>query len=367
MPGTASTLDSRATTTNYLQCEVVQSPEGSDYDSDSDSNTSQATLEDTGVYAQFGHPLQRVLRVGSTNGEGHFEGLLPVSRSSSLASNSSWSSSSSVVYDIDYEKLIDDLLEENPTFDSESPDMVLIEPSSPEQRDSLMIKCLPRTSAELYLLLELNHSELRLDPWNPIPHLRCAVERKDDVYLCMERLHHYDQPSFKTVANYVDFFRQILEGLTFLHELKIANLSFQDPACYMVDLSSAPSTCESPADFDRTQYPVRYYVANLQHAAKFDTPAPAFARDIKECGAMIDRLLSHVPSIEPKIKSLVRAMTGGGFAAEDARKLFEAMCKSLKASTLESASLVPEQDENTPVLSIPKRSTPLVFLPPIPT
>lgn len=74
-----------------------------------------------------------------------------------------------------------------------------------------MVKCLPRTSSELHLLLELNHHEFRQDPWNPVPHILSAVEREDVVFLCMERLMDYDQPSFETVANYIDFFKQTLE------------------------------------------------------------------------------------------------------------------------------------------------------------
>ncbi|KAG6868016.1 hypothetical protein C0993_008358 [Termitomyces sp. T159_Od127] len=180
-------------------------------DSDSESESSQATLEDSEVYAQFGYPLQRMERVGTTNGEGLFEGTLSRGSTSSFASCSSWSSSSSISYDMDYEKLIDDILEENPKFNANFFDMVLVEPSSPQLRDSLMLKCLPRASTELYLSLELNHKELRSDPWNPIPHLRCAVERDNNVYLCMELLNPFDQPPFKTVSNYIDFFRQVLE------------------------------------------------------------------------------------------------------------------------------------------------------------
>jgi hypothetical protein len=74
-----------------------------------------------------------------------------------------------------------------------------------------MIKCLPRTSTELLILLELNNKESRHDPWNPAPHIICAVERGDNVFLCMERLMEYNQPPFRTVANYIDFFRQVLE------------------------------------------------------------------------------------------------------------------------------------------------------------
>ena len=86
-----------------------------------------------------------------------------------------------------------------------------IDPSSADTRDSIMVRRLPRTCKELLLLLELNHSELRHDPWNPTPHILCAVERGDEVYLCMEPLIKYNLPPFRTVANYIDFFRQTLE------------------------------------------------------------------------------------------------------------------------------------------------------------
>ncbi|KAG5634872.1 hypothetical protein H0H81_000461 [Sphagnurus paluster] len=225
-----------------------------------------------------------------------------------------------------------------------------------------MIKCLPRSSQELRIILELNHKELRSDPWNPIPHLRCAVERGNDVYLCMERLNPYDQPPFKTIANYVDFFRQTLEGLTFLHELKIANMSFQDSSCYMVDLGSAPSTCASPYEFDRSIYPVRYYFTNLSNAIKYDptsaSSAAVFKHDVQDCGVMIERLLFHVPDIEPKLKSLVKAMALGGFGADESRKLFEALCKSFESSTFDTpTTLLDPRMRSTATLSLPKRSS----------
>jgi hypothetical protein len=74
-----------------------------------------------------------------------------------------------------------------------------------------MVKCLPRDSVELRILIELNHSERRHDPWNPAPYVRAVVERDSRVFVIMERLRAYDDPPFKTVANYVDLFRQILE------------------------------------------------------------------------------------------------------------------------------------------------------------
>jgi hypothetical protein len=74
-----------------------------------------------------------------------------------------------------------------------------------------MIKYLQPSSHELFLLMELNNCEPRQDPWNPAPHILCAIERDGGVFLCMEPLIEFNQPPFKTVANYIDFFKQTLE------------------------------------------------------------------------------------------------------------------------------------------------------------
>ncbi len=74
-----------------------------------------------------------------------------------------------------------------------------------------MIKSLSRTSPELFLLLEFNHPEYRTDPWNPFPHILCAVERGEKVFLYLQRLFQFDKPPFRNVANYLDFLRQSLE------------------------------------------------------------------------------------------------------------------------------------------------------------
>jgi len=102
----------------------------------------------------------------------------------------------------------------------------MFEPSPLSARDSVMIKCLARDSLELHILVELNHSERRHDPWNPAPHVRGIAERDGRAFVVMERLTAYDDPPFKTVANYVDLFRQILEvrvaGFILLHVLTVA-------------------------------------------------------------------------------------------------------------------------------------------------
>ena len=75
----------------------------------------------------------------------------------------------------------------------------------------IMIKRLRRSSSELRLLLELNHSYLRDDPWNAAPHILRTVERVDNVYLCLQQLSEYNQPQLMSVTHYIDFFRQMLE------------------------------------------------------------------------------------------------------------------------------------------------------------
>lgn len=75
----------------------------------------------------------------------------------------------------------------------------------------MMIKCLHQSSPELIILLRLNHPDMRQDPWNPVPHIICAVSRDERVFLCMQRLLEFNQPPLQIVANYIDFFRQVLE------------------------------------------------------------------------------------------------------------------------------------------------------------
>lgn len=321
---------------------ISDSPTNSDTDSDgSDSSgSSDSTIEDVEVYPRLGlgHPLERMVPVDSSDESSALNPGLKESWRNSFASEfseSSASTSSSFVYDIDYETLVDDLLKENPSL-SASRKLTMVEPSDATCNESIVLKCLPKDSAELFLLLELNHAELRQDPWNPIPHILCAVERGEHVFLCMQRLTEYNRPPFKTVANYIDFFRQALEALTFLHELEIARLSFRDPYAFMVDVGAGTAVDQ----FDRTRFPVKYYHTNLSKAIKCTSSSDVFAKDVQDCGSMIDRMLAYVPPICPKFKSLVKSMASGSFTADNSRKLFEALCKSLESSVFDTP--VPE-------------------------
>jgi hypothetical protein len=63
-----------------------------------------------------------------------------------------------------------------------------------------------------------------------------------------------------------------------------------------------------------------------------------FKQDVKDLGNMMDSMLADVPTIvNTKFKALIKAMTLGGFVAEDSRKLFEALCQSLEAGVFDMA------------------------------
>ncbi|KAJ6582988.1 hypothetical protein DFH09DRAFT_1275383 [Mycena vulgaris] len=318
------------------------SPENSDSESDSGSDS---TLEDLDLFPTWsqGYPLQRIERFGSVD---RMTSGSPLSLVSSCSSDSS---TSSIVYDIDFDQLIDDLLAEEPFPLSETRNTVAVAASTSDANDSMMIKCLHNSSPELIILLRLNHRDLRQDPWNPAPHIICAVPRDERVFLCMQRLVEFNQPPLQIVSNYIDFFKQVLEGLTFLHEHSIAQLSRLDLSSYMVDLGPTTSSAsDSVESFDRTRYPVRYYFTNLSEAAEFESRADvAFQKDVEECAIMMEHFAANIPSISRKLNTLVNAMRTGTFDADASRKLFEALCKSLPADVFDIPVPPPARDGPT--------------------
>ncbi|KAF7360139.1 hypothetical protein MVEN_00742300 [Mycena venus] len=326
----------------FILSDIPLSVSPGDSDSDSDSG-SDSTLDDLDLYPTWaqGYPLQRVARFDSAD---------TTRRSSSSSCSSDSSSTSSIVYDIDFEQLIDDLLAEDPCPLSETRNTVAVAASSSEANDSMMIKCLHCSSPELLILLRLNHRDLRQDPWNPAPHILCAVSRDERVFLCIQRLVEFNQPPLQIVSNYIDFFQagareeldlNLAQGLTFLHEHSIAQLSCLDLHSYMVDLGATTSSASdsfSVDSFDRTRYPVRYYFTNLSNACEFESRTnanAAFQKDVEDCAMMMNQLGSAVPSISPKLNILVNAMRTGTFDADASRKLFEALCKALPAEVFD--------------------------------
>ena len=155
----------------------------------------------------------------------------------------------------------------------------------------------------------------------------------------------------------------------------------------MVDLSSASRTSAifshnaglgniGPQQFDRVSYPVKYYLVNYTNASyihkepissssTLGSPTQEleslldtcpFKKDVQDCATMIDGLLSdvhflffyfyithskcfgQVPQISFKFKPLIKAMTFGGFTADNSRRLFEALCRALEAPIFEAAA-----------------------------
>ncbi|KAH9073587.1 hypothetical protein EDB83DRAFT_2505194 [Lactarius deliciosus] len=287
----------------------------------------------------FGYPLQRMVPIESMplgGEESPLSGLyrMPASQSSSTSSHMFY------VYihvTSDFEAVVDEYLSHYQNSDAQ--DMVFVEADAAgapsEMSTSLILRRVKLHSTELALLRALNTTEIRSDPWNPAPRLLHTAERGDDAILCLERLFDCDHPPLQTVANVVDYIRQALEGLCFLHEHKIAHCAYGDPNGVMMDIGRSSS-----AGFDRTRLPVRYYRVNFSRAQELpreaDPRSVSFCRDVRDCGAMFQTLVEEVPKIGGKLRSLVVAMTGGEYGAEDARKLFEALCKGIDASTYDA-------------------------------
>lgn len=88
------------------------------------------------------------------------------------------------------------------------------------------IKRIVRNSEEARIMQLLNTPELREDPRN---HAVPLIEIFDDPdnetmsYMVMPLLRNADNPSFQYVKEIIDFVDQILEGLVFLHEKRVAH------------------------------------------------------------------------------------------------------------------------------------------------
>jgi hypothetical protein len=248
-------------------------------------------------------------------------------------------------------------------------------------------------SSILLLLLALNTSELRSDPWNPVPRILRAVERiREDsspssagstVYLFHPPLVPLAQDSEVlspskgsdlseeqcTVAHWIDFFRQVLEGLTFLHENGVVwggfdanepipssgfssephdsdttnKASSNEVEMLMMDISSDPKafTSDTTPTFDRSRYPVKYYFTNFRKArqishstaiADASSPLSPLTKDVQSCGHWLESLVKGIRLLRDPFLPLTRAMKSGSFTADGARKLFEARARSLSLS-----------------------------------
>ncbi|KAF8486596.1 hypothetical protein JB92DRAFT_3148564 [Gautieria morchelliformis] len=161
----------------------------------------------------------------------------------------------------------------------------------------LLVRHLPSTvtyGRELALWRYLNDAPLRRDPWNPSPPVLSIIERElpistaeclsqteadsgeDAAYIVMDRLYRLQDNPLKSVGDWIDFIRQLLQGLVFLHEHNIAGVSYPLvdetwPPAFMMDIGLAPPQTH----FSRVDFPVKYYLLDFSRAVRLRVSALA--------------------------------------------------------------------------------------------
>ncbi|KII92697.1 hypothetical protein PLICRDRAFT_103575 [Plicaturopsis crispa FD-325 SS-3] len=124
----------------------------------------------------------------------------------------------------------------------------------------------------------LSSAPLVSDPTNHCVPLIDVLEVPDDedvVILVMPLLRYYDNPRFDTFGETIEFLRQILEGLHFMHKHRVAhrdihklNVMMDATPLYPVpyhpfDLSMKRDYSGTAKHFTRTQRPVKYYIIDF--------------------------------------------------------------------------------------------------------
>ncbi|KAJ8463059.1 hypothetical protein ONZ45_g17716 [Pleurotus djamor] len=119
---------------------------------------------------------------------------------------------------------------------------------------------------------------LAMDPRNhcvPIYQVLPASTGRDFLILVMPLLKDYDEPPFDTIGEAVEFFRQIFEGLQFMHENNVAHrdathFNILMDARHLSSHRYHPFQPSSRLDMNgrstfatRTSKPVRYYLADF--------------------------------------------------------------------------------------------------------
>ncbi|KAL5513775.1 hypothetical protein ACEPAH_4176 [Sanghuangporus vaninii] len=95
----------------------------------------------------------------------------------------------------------------------------------------VFLKRIPKSTSELQIHRFLSDEERVKDPHNHTAPLLDVFPDDDDpsyVYIVMPLLRPYDLPPFFSVDEVVEFVRQILEGLEYMHKLDIAHRDCSD-------------------------------------------------------------------------------------------------------------------------------------------
>ncbi|KIJ54741.1 hypothetical protein M422DRAFT_240823 [Sphaerobolus stellatus SS14] len=168
-------------------------------------------------------------------------------------------------------------------------------PSHPTR--PLLIRHIPFSSystLEVAVWRFLNDPTLRRDPWNPAPpallieqkelenssldRLAHIIESGDvygsyegeaETYIVMDGLTSIKDNPLNTDHDWIDFIRQMLQSLVFLHENNVTHGSFtfpedKGPRSIMMDIGMAPRDIP----FSRQDYPVKYYLLDYSKAVK---------------------------------------------------------------------------------------------------
>ncbi|KAJ7162135.1 hypothetical protein C8R46DRAFT_1000094 [Mycena filopes] len=130
--------------------------------------------------------------------------------------------------------------------------------------------------------------ELASDPRNHCLPLLAQLSPPDDddtVIFVMKLMRRYDSPKFRTIGEVVEFFRQIFEGLQFMHHHRVAhrdcnslNIMMDGQHLYKPhgfhpqnqQHPLGPRTFWKARHCSRTQRPVKYYFIDFGISSKFE-------------------------------------------------------------------------------------------------
>ncbi|KAJ1307695.1 hypothetical protein OPQ81_001785 [Rhizoctonia solani] len=174
---------------------------------------------------------------------------------------------------------------------------------------------------QLALARYLNADRTRADPWNhthPVIHIRehTIANRNAGATLVTERLHDWWAVPFANTHDCIDYAKQILEGVAFLHEHNITNLAEAvRPHNIQMDVGLAPLA--PPAHTPQIErqiclcpyYPVRYYFTALNGLHRVrrttdDSEAPSIAHVTDEEDEEEDEMLELTEALDALSRSV---------------------------------------------------------------
>ncbi|GBE86801.1 predicted protein [Sparassis crispa] len=151
-----------------------------------------------------------------------------------------------------------------------------------EPFEMLSIKSVKRKWPEFAIASQL--SNFATDPSNhcvPIQMLLDDPLYPHKVLMVTPYLHPFNEPELSLVHDVMDFVKQTLEGLRFLHDHNIAYRDCNSRSIMMdarslypqghhpININSVRSGFDKALHYDRLHHPVKYYFANLSKARQF--------------------------------------------------------------------------------------------------